>query len=158
MARAWSALSMCYAMSTAYSTMSSDDTLETASAAARRALALDPSLAEPHLTLGFMHACFRFDWQAAEARFRRALELEPGMAFAHNLAAAMLFFPTGRWAEAQAHIRRFAELDPVSPLSLQTSARLDLYQRRYDRAIERYQASLALDPRCRRRSWDWPRP
>jgi len=146
MARAWSALSMCYAMSTAYSTMSSGDTLALAADAASKALALDPSLAEPHLTLGFISACYRFDWQAAETRFRRALELEPGMAFAHNLAAAMLFFPTGRWAEAQAHIRRFAELDPVSPLSLQTSARLDLYQRRYDRAIERYRASLALDP------------
>jgi len=146
MARAWSALSMCYAMSTGYSTMSSDDTIERAADAARRALALDPSLAEPHLTLGFVHACYRFDWQAAETQFRRALELEPGMAFAHNLIAAMLLVPTGRWAEAESHARRFAELDPVSPLPLHTLARLDLYRRRYDRAVERYRASLALDP------------
>jgi len=146
MARAWSALSMCYAMSTGYSTFSIDDTLELATDAANRAIALDPSLAEPHLTLGFMHACYRFDWQAAETQFRRAIELEPGMAFAHNLVAAMLLAPTGRWAEAQAHTQRFVELDPFSPLSLQCLARLDLYHRRYNRAIEGFRASLALDP------------
>jgi serine/threonine-protein kinase len=146
MARAWSALSMCYAMSTGYSTMSSGDNLELATEAATRAMELDPALAEPHLTLGFISACYRFAWQTAEARFRRALELEPGMAFAHNLMAAMVLAPTGRWAEAEAHIHRFVELDPFSPLSLQTLARLDLYQRRYDRAVERFRASLTIDP------------
>ncbi len=146
MAVAWSALSMCYAMSIGYSTWSIEDTLKLATEAADTAIALDPALAEPHLTLGFIAACFRFDWEAAEAHFRRALTLEPGMAFAHNLIAAMLLVPTGRLTEAEAHIQRFAELDPFSPFSFQTMARFDLVNQRYDRALERFRAALALDP------------
>ena len=146
MAVAWSALAMCYAMPTGYSTWSVDDTLKLATEASNKAIALDPALAEPHLTLGFISASYRFDWETAEIHFRRALELEPGMAYAHNLVAAMLLVPTGRLAEAETHIQRFAELDPFSPLSLHTVARMDLVNQRYDRAIEGFRASLSLDP------------
>jgi len=146
MAMAWSALSMCYAMSIGYSTWSIEDTLKLATKAANTAIALDPALAEPHLTLGFISACYRFDWKAADAHFGRALELEPGMAFAHNLVAAMLLVPTGRLAEAETHVKRFAELDPFSPFGFQTAARMELVKQRYDRALEGFRASLALDP------------
>ena len=146
MAVAWSAVAQCYSMVTGYSTLSMDDTIEMADEAAHKALALDPLLAEPHLTLGFLQAAYSFDWREAETHYRRALDLEPGMAYAHNLIAAMLFGPTGRWGEAEVHIQRALELDPYSPSTIHSVARLDLTLGRYDSAIEGFERSIARDP------------
>jgi serine/threonine-protein kinase len=146
MAVAWSALGLCYSMPTGFSTLNPDETVERALEAAEKALALDPGLAEPHLTLGFVHGAYRYEWDKAEVHFRRALDLEPGMAYAHNLIAAMLLNPTGRVDEADAHFQRALELDPFSPGMIHSVARQDLRHRRYDRAIEGFRASLALDP------------
>lgn len=146
MAVAWSALAQCYSMTTGYSTLSVNETRALATEAAEKALALDPGLAEPHLTLGFLHAAYRFEWDVAEEHYRRALELEPGMAYAHNLIGAMLLAPMKRWTEAEAHLKRLLELDPFSPTALHSKARMELVNRRYDRAVGGFRASLALDP------------
>jgi DNA-binding winged helix-turn-helix (wHTH) protein/TolB-like protein len=51
---------------------------------ARQALALDPSLAEAHASLGFVNLYFDWNWPGAEAAFRRAIELDPNNAAPHQ--------------------------------------------------------------------------
>jgi TolB-like protein/DNA-binding SARP family transcriptional activator/Tfp pilus assembly protein PilF len=69
------------------SAVSSADRVDTALAAARRAIALDENLAEAHYALGFAYSASRESRQAARA-YQRAIELEPShFAAINNLAA-----------------------------------------------------------------------
>ncbi|HEX2648077.1 MAG TPA: hypothetical protein VHO95_12690, partial [Candidatus Dormibacteraeota bacterium] len=54
-----------------------------ARAAALKALALDPTLAEAHASLGDQLCFYDRDGPAAERALRRAIELNPGLAIAH---------------------------------------------------------------------------
>jgi hypothetical protein len=53
-------------------------------AGAKRALALDSTLAEAHTTLAYGKFLFDSDCRAAEQGFRRAIALNPGYAPAHH--------------------------------------------------------------------------
>jgi TolB-like protein/Flp pilus assembly protein TadD len=81
-------------------------------AAARRALSLDPQLAEGHASLGY--ACFHdCSWPEAEHALARALALRPGYAEAHAWSAH-LHCARGRHEEAEAAARRAVALEPLS--------------------------------------------
>jgi hypothetical protein len=56
-----------------------------ARAAARCALELDPTLAEPRATLAFVAMYYDWNWNAAEDEFRRAIALDPTYATAQGL-------------------------------------------------------------------------
>src|SRR6202023_2141276 len=53
-----------------------------AMAAARRALEIDPDLAEAHAALAYSNVC-EWSWAAAEEGFERAIRLNPNYPFAH---------------------------------------------------------------------------
>jgi TolB-like protein/DNA-binding winged helix-turn-helix (wHTH) protein len=55
-----------------------------AEAAARKALALDDTLAEAHVSLAGVLYRYHWEWEAAEREFRLGLELEPGDAEGHR--------------------------------------------------------------------------
>lgn len=55
-----------------------------ADAAARRALELDPDLADAHTSLGYLKLHFEWDWRGAEKSFKQALTLEPHSLGAHH--------------------------------------------------------------------------
>jgi TolB-like protein/Tfp pilus assembly protein PilF len=78
-----------------------------------RALQLDETLTEAHLTLASLKMPYERDWAGAEVAIHRALELEPGNAEviskAAYFAAAM-----GRFDEAVILDRRAVHLDPLS--------------------------------------------
>jgi tetratricopeptide (TPR) repeat protein len=81
---------------------------------ARRALDLDPNLAQPHATLGEARE-FQFEWEAAEREFVRAVELDPEYATARHWYG-LLLARLGRHEEALAQARISLELDPLSPV------------------------------------------
>lgn len=84
-----------------------------AKAAARRALELEPELAEAHASLAY--ACFYYDWQwpVADAAFRKALELNPGYATArHGYGVSNAL--RGNFTTAFDQLREARELDPLS--------------------------------------------
>jgi TolB-like protein/Tfp pilus assembly protein PilF/predicted Ser/Thr protein kinase len=114
--------------------------------AARKAIALDPMLAEGYTSLAHINSVYEWEWEQAEQNFRRALELRPGHAWTHQWYADFLMFPAGRPEEALAEIRRARELDPVSPISNATLAWLLYLAGRPDEAIEQARKTLALDP------------
>ena len=90
-------------------------------AAARRALELDPDLAEGHGWSGVASLLFDWDWKAAEASFRRAVELRPDYSLAHVWYAVFLM-ARGRHDEAIARSEHAAELDPLN-LAIQAAHR-----------------------------------
>ncbi len=98
--------------------MPPNEMLPKAKAAALKALEIDDSLAEPHVSLGHVKCYYERDWAASERLYRRAIELNPNYAIAHHWYAIFLSI-MGRHSEALAEIKRAVELDPLS-LSINT--------------------------------------
>jgi eukaryotic-like serine/threonine-protein kinase len=86
-----------------------------ADAAAHKAIALDPELAEAHGTLALGNLFFLWNWDEAEREFDKSIELNPSIASVRAFHAIMLS-STGRHEEAIAEARKARQLDPLSPL------------------------------------------
>ena len=82
-------------------------------AAARKALALDESLAEAHVSLAVVNLVYDWDWKAAETALQRALDLNPSLSMAHQ-QYGYLSFVLGRTEAAVVEYERALELDPLS--------------------------------------------
>jgi TolB-like protein/Flp pilus assembly protein TadD len=111
--------------------------------AARKALELDPQLAEARVLLA--NALQRdWHWEEAETEYRRAIELSPSDAGAHAGLAYWLVCQ-GRSDEALAWGRRAQEIDPLTFNSIDVSGIL-FYSRRYDEAIRESRRNLTTNP------------
>jgi TolB-like protein/Tfp pilus assembly protein PilF len=120
------------------------DTIPKAADAARRALALDPTLAEAHGILAQADEQ-AWRWAEAESHYRSAVALDPSSADAHlGLGAHLLYH--GRTEEGLALARRGRELDPLWPDRTVRLAWLLYHARRYDEAIRELRTVLAADP------------
>jgi TolB-like protein/Tfp pilus assembly protein PilF len=80
---------------------------------AAKALELDNTLAEPHLTIGLLTFLQEHDIGAFERGTKRALELNPNSTDAHRLNGLRLLF-LGRFDESLASLRRALEIEPLS--------------------------------------------
>ena len=107
---------------------------------ARKAIELDPDLAEPHVLLAGVYQK-QWQWSDAEAEFKRALELNSNDAGAH-VGYAKWLLCQGRTDEALAWVQRARELDPLggagsTPLGgvAITNGWILFHARRYDEAI-----------------------
>lgn len=112
---------------------------------ARRALALDDSLAAAHTSLAFVRFNYAWNWSEAERGFRRAIELDSDYANAHHWYADYLS-AMGRHDQAIAESERARELDPLSNIINAWLGWRHYFARRYDRAIEQYRRTLEIDP------------
>src|SRR6202011_3256919 len=84
-----------------------------AKAAAIKALELDSTLGEAHISLAFCLEGFDWDVEAAEREFLRGLELSPGYATAHHWYAWHLSL-LRRDGEAIVEMRKAESMDPLS--------------------------------------------
>ncbi len=109
--------------------------------AARRALEIDPELAEAHVLLADMEQK-QWQWAEAEAEYRRALELNPSDAAAHDGLAQWLLCQA-RTEEALAWARRGRELDPLA-VSGDHIGWILFQARRYDEATQELRSVLAV--------------
>ena len=80
---------------------------------ALKALEIDPTLAEAHAALGFVHA-FARRWTRAEASFRRAIELEPSLTTLYGDFVLSTLLPWGRVDEALQVMQDALDADPLS--------------------------------------------
>ena len=88
-----------------------------ARAAAERALALDPDLADSHIAMGWVHFLVDWDWAAAEQDLLTAAKLPTADPLGHGLALAWVLLCTGRRAEAvETFERSVAEKPPSGPV------------------------------------------
>src|SRR5262249_54893025 len=74
-ALAYAGLADTYTMLAGYNLREGDAAFPPAKNAAEHAIALNPSLAEPHLSLAVIAWAYEWDWQKAESEFKRAIEL-----------------------------------------------------------------------------------
>lgn len=112
-------------------------------AAARKAIQLDPMLAEAHLAMAEVLFKERIDWRRAGEEHRRALALAPGNAEVHYSYGKYLV-ALGRFDEALAEVERARELDPASMAVASDYAWFLYNARRYDEAIRQAKATLEL--------------
>jgi len=111
--------------------------------AARKALELDPELAEAHVQLATVYQR-EWRWSDAEAEYRWALQLSPNDAAAH-LGFANWLLAEGRKEEAMEWSKRARELDPLAVTGTNLGWILFLAGR-YDEAIRELHATLAVRP------------
>jgi len=120
------------------------EVLTKAKDAALKALAIDVTLAEAHVSLALVKES-EWDFAASEKDFKRGIELNPNYPTGHHWYANLLAM-MGRLDESQAEMRRALELDPLSLIinSVQVMNYLEL--REIDQAIEQARKVVELDP------------
>jgi tetratricopeptide (TPR) repeat protein len=131
------------------------EVLPKAKEAATKALALDETLAEAHISMGAVKLFYEWNWSGAEHEANRAKELNPSYANAielnTNYGDSHHFYcqyldAVGRPDEAITEINRALELDPPS-LMLGAELGWSYYNsRRYDQAITVCRNTLEKDP------------
>ena len=120
------------------------EVLPKAKDAALKALAIDDTLAEAHVSLALVKES-EWDFAASEKDFKRAIELNPNYPTGHHWYANLLAM-MGRMDESRAEMRRALELDPLSLIinSVQVMYYLELGE--IDQAIEQARKAVELDP------------
>ena len=144
-ARGYAGLADCYHILGYYNTLSPKEAYPKAKAAALKALELDPSLAEPHASLGVIHRDYEWNWAAAETEFQRAIELNPGYVEAYHWRTT-LFGMLGRKQEALEGKAGALAMDPLSVVIRTDLARMLYFFRDYDRSLQEFQAAIEMDP------------
>ncbi len=119
--------------------------VEKARAEARRALELDPALADAYGTLGAVAFFYDWDWRAAEEAFRTALQYNPGYARLHGWYALGLM-SRGRFDAAIDHMKTAVQLDPIS-YAVSNDLGVSYYAaRRYADCAHQASDSISADP------------
>ncbi|HTW32016.1 MAG TPA: tetratricopeptide repeat protein [Candidatus Sulfotelmatobacter sp.] len=112
-AQAYVGLADCYNLLREFGAMPPNEAYPRAISAAQRAVDLDDSSAEAHLSLAF--GSFWWSWRGvtAEREFRRAIELDPKLVRGHHWYATYLM-GVHRYAEGLDQIQQAQRLDPSS--------------------------------------------
>jgi len=110
----------------------------------RKALELDPNLAEAHAQLAFVDMQ-HWQWRDAEAEYRRALELNPNDSWAYDGFGGGWLMLQGRMDEALVMSRRALELDPLGQAGTNLGWVL-FHARRYDESIRELRSVIAVHP------------
>ncbi len=124
--------------------LSPGEAMPRAKAAALRALEVDDTLSEAHVTLANLKV-MDWDWSTADREFRRAIELNPNSAEAHFMYSDFLI-TLRRTEEWRAEIRRALELDPLNFFWQCFYGWHLVYERRYDEAVAQLKKVLAAEP------------
>jgi TolB-like protein len=121
------------------------DILPKVKAATKRAIELDPLLADPHATLGYAAGLFEYDVETAQRELEEAMRLNGNYPWAPHWLGILLC--------SRGQVRRSLELielskdpDPLSPI-INVGAGIPLHVAgRYDDAVSTYRAVLETDP------------
>jgi len=126
--------------------LSDREAYEKAKAAATRALEIDDTLAESHVSMAIVGLFYDWNWAEAEKEYKRALELKPNYADAHIQYCFYLWAIRRQYPEAIAEAKQAVQLDPLSLPANGALADALTLARQYDQAIEQLRKTLELDP------------
>jgi TolB-like protein/DNA-binding winged helix-turn-helix (wHTH) protein/Tfp pilus assembly protein PilF len=146
-AQAYTGLADSYALigDWQYGIMAPKEAYPRAKSAAAKAIALDNTLGEAHVSLAWCLDGFDWDWAAAGKEFTRGIELSPSYATAHHWYGWHLA-TLGRHSEAVAELEKAESLDPLSLIIGADLAEELLIARRYDEAAKQCRKTMNLDP------------
>jgi serine/threonine protein kinase/Flp pilus assembly protein TadD len=120
---------------------------EDAEVALKKALALDPNLAEAHLARGVLlwTAANRFPHEEAIAAFRRALELDPSLDEAHH-QLGLIYVHIGLLDKASSEIREALRINPANALARFRSGVIALNAGRCEDALAIFNSTSRRNP------------
>ncbi len=143
--------SMAYmGIADAYALMGGNDQIDSKTAiergvpAARKALELDPTLAEAHAAYGMLE-CLERNFKACDAEYQRAIELNPSYDRAYARAGTLRFM-LGDFPAAERLIRESERLNPYAMSLPLIRAELYYYWRRYKDSEDLANLVLKADP------------
>jgi DNA-binding winged helix-turn-helix (wHTH) protein/tetratricopeptide (TPR) repeat protein len=144
-APAYAGLADSYALLASFSVEPGRSANADARSAALSAIQIDPTLAEPHASLGMIY--FFTDWNllAAQQEFEVAIRLNPNYATAHHWYALDLA-AMGRPAEALYEIHLAQKLDPLSLIIGTNVGWIEYLAHDYPAALHDLHRVLELDP------------
>ena len=128
-----------------YGYVAPQDGFPRARAAAERAIALAPDIADAHVPIGLERLFWARDWPNALREMERAIELNPKLAIARSFYALVLV-TCGRCDEALAEARRAIELDPLSSVVNMGVAWVQHFSGNHDEALKEALRTRALAP------------
>ena len=144
-ALAYVGLADTYLLLSRYSAGTPEESYPRAKAAAKRALAIDETLAEAHNSLAGV--LLDYDWNLVESdrEYRRAIELNPNYATARHWYANGPLLVMERYDEAIAEMKRAVELDPLSLIINSDLGSMYVNARQFDRAVEQLRKTIDMD-------------
>lgn len=116
-----------------------------AKAYAAKALEIDNTLSEAHMSMGAVRLYYDWDWTEAAKEIERAQALDSNNPTAHHLHGDLLEI-MGRFDEAQAERKRSLEFDPLSPLFNWVIGATLYFAGYYDAAIAQLEKAINLEP------------
>jgi TolB-like protein/DNA-binding winged helix-turn-helix (wHTH) protein/Flp pilus assembly protein TadD len=144
-ALAYAGLADCYVLMVSTYDISPEATVVQARAAANKALALDPGLAEPHAVLAVIAQNHDWNWEESEREFKLAMAADPANPTLHHWYSAGLA-ARGRFEESVHEIAIARRLDPIS-LPIRTAEGAESYMaRRYDDALGELSRIVEIEP------------
>ena len=144
-APAWAWLAFCHTRRVAQGLDTTGTGYEKVTTAARRAIALDPNLPEPYVTLAAAHLQYDLNWTAAAEALAKVAALDSNNALAQQINGH-LTAATGRISDSVAHFRRAVDADPLNLLHRKYLARALHYARRLPEAVAVLRQAITLNP------------
>ncbi|HKN57976.1 MAG TPA: protein kinase [Gemmatimonadaceae bacterium] len=144
-ALAYTGLADSYSLHIDYRNVPVHEGHEKAKFYARKAIALDESLAEAHASLAWSLFIYDWRWEEAAREFRRAIELDPRYAPAHQWYAFMLA-SQAHFDEALIEAHTAQENDPGSVSVRRSLGYTYLYARKFDQARYHLDRAIAMNP------------
>jgi len=151
-APAYAGLADCYVVLPLIVSEPTTELYARADDAAKKALALDPNLAEVHTSVAYAKLYQDWDFEGAEREFQQALRLDDNYSTAHQWYAELLALE-GRKQDAIAQIQKAEELDPFSAVVHHQAGQVYRQGRQYAQAIAEYKNSLLLNPQMLANDW-----
>jgi tetratricopeptide (TPR) repeat protein len=133
-AQAYVGLADCYNLLREFGSMPANEAYPRALSAAQRAVELDDTSAEAHISMGFGTYWWLWHGASAEREFKRAIELNPNLVRAHHWYATFLL-GMGRYPEALDQMEQARRLDPSSNAILADKGYLLWYAGRVDEGV-----------------------
>jgi len=144
-ALAYTGLADSYALHIDYRNVPVHEGFKKAKLYARKAVALDDSLAEAHASLAWSLFIYDWDWQAAEKEFAHAIQLDPQYATAHQWYAFLLA-SRGRLEESLVEGHTAQENDPASISVRRSLGYCYLYARKFEQGRYHLDRAIAMNP------------
>ena len=115
---------------------------------ALKALNLDDSLLEPHLSLFYIQLFYELDWKGAYATVSQALVINPRSADAHR-AMGLYCLTTGDLEKSIYEHELAVRYSPLDVILIRGLGWVSAFAGKYDQAEREYLRSLELDPTFR---------
>jgi len=152
-ALAYAGFSQYYTLFAYYGFNPPQDVYPQAKTAIKKALELDDTLAEAHVSSVAISLFYDWDWEAAERGLKRAFELKPSCSSLYHHMNAEYFRVLGRFDEAFEEMKKALKLDPLDSILHALLGRILAESDRWDEATEQFHKTLELNPNFPHAHW-----